>query len=676
MSFSSSVKSTLKFALLLTLSISVSGVSSCKNQPPANTVELTIVHTNDLHSHFKARPSTTSENPFGLGGLAKLATIVGRIKAKKPNAVVLDAGDWSEGTVYYNVDAGENMLRLMDAVGYNAIVVGNHDFLNGPSQVAGIIKSAKPHFAVLGANKNVTGLPDQALIKEQIKDYVILDKGGVRIAVIGLLTEELFYQPYFRPGIITNPVERASQLATYIHNNNLADVIVLLSHNKLEKNYLWAKQVPFVNVVVSGHSHVKTAQPLVNLNAGRPAYVVEAYKWGQYVGELTLSVDLGTKKATLKNYVQHPVTPDTPEQLATAAIIRGQDAYLESKYGAGFLTKPIASSEHVIRQSDSRETPLVNIAADAYRSVSKADIGLEASSLQSLGIAAGPLTMADLVNVSPRIFNPKTGRGWTVQVVALKGFELRLLFEMAMAAQGIGLPLGGLGVSGAQVTYTSSGGLSPLQTVKVLDPDLGTYLPIKNAETYTIALHDGLLLALREIAARPGFTLIDLSNREDTGIETGFAIARFLKGRVIRGGDFEAGIRVRSLEADLSLYEHDVSLSTQEDGSKLIRVTVKNEGFVDSGAGSFSLRILRSAANDILADTTDNQKVSVNADILVPLLAPGERTTLEMPWRDIPQTGIYSLRVRLETFVGAADANIQNNGVVVYEHAEKTTSKK
>src|SRR3954447_317733 len=92
-----------------------------------NTVPLTLIHTNDLHSHF--RPD---RGPLGLGGMARLKTAVDRIRRQAKNALFLDGGDWSEGNIYYYDGGGVQSVKMMDQLGIDVAVVGNHDWLNGP----------------------------------------------------------------------------------------------------------------------------------------------------------------------------------------------------------------------------------------------------------------------------------------------------------------------------------------------------------------------------------------------------------------------------------------------------------------------------------------------------------------------------------------------------------------
>ena len=113
------MEAALHVVLLSALFVVLAGNSgSCGGS--AETVSFTLLHTNDIHSHTHEAKAGTELNPFNLGGLARIKTLADRIRAAKPNVFMLDAGDWSEGTMPFTNDVGANMLRFMDAMGYNA----------------------------------------------------------------------------------------------------------------------------------------------------------------------------------------------------------------------------------------------------------------------------------------------------------------------------------------------------------------------------------------------------------------------------------------------------------------------------------------------------------------------------------------------------------------------------
>lgn len=163
-------------------------------------VSITLLHTNDLHSHFRKE-----KTPLGLGGIARLKTAIQSIKESNPNTITVDGGDWSEGDIYYTLEAGVHNLRLMDQMGYDVAVLGNHDWINGPNVLLNSIKQAQPKLSLVAANVNLDNYDYRADFEKWILPYVIKEVGGLKIAFIGLSTYELIYDRFFAPIQLTEP---------------------------------------------------------------------------------------------------------------------------------------------------------------------------------------------------------------------------------------------------------------------------------------------------------------------------------------------------------------------------------------------------------------------------------------------------------------------------------------
>lgn len=667
------MRNLIRVVPVLLVALVAMGATSCDPSATPETVELTILHTNDLHQHYRADAADSEKNPYNLGGIGRLKTLVDRLRAGKPNTVLLDAGDWSEGIMYFAAEAGSDMLRIMDAIGYDAVVVGNHDFLNGPTQLASTIERANPRFPVLGANKNVEAVADRARIEQLVPDYSILNVGGVRVGVIGLLTEDFFYYDYFKPGRITSAVESASRIAQRMHDEKLADVIVLLSHNLFDTNVKWAKAVPWVNVVISGHSHRKINQPVTTTNAGRTVYIAEARHWAHYLGEMQLVVEKSTGKVTLKSYQLHPVTSDIPEDPAIMKLVEDSERKLNEKFGTDVRHDHVGHCTDEMVQDDTREVPLANLAADSYREATGAQIALESVQLIGAGIVAGSLSTMNVFDIQPHIYGPygdpafpERGRTWTLKKMQVNGLTLRGIFNFLFIAENMGL-IGHVTFSGGEVTYQGiNGGMSPARTIKVRNAATGQLETIRDDATYSLAFHDGLLLAMRLITEKLGINL-DLSRLEETGIEGWIAIARHISQKgTVRAVDYEAGTRYRPLEYDLAFYEHDLKALRDGSGRTILQLTIKNEGLAPSPEGIL-LRALASSPNDPLGDRIfGNERFPVAEDFRIPSIAPGGRATVELPWLTAEPRAMYALLIHT---MGTGDGNTKNNVLLAHRRA-------
>lgn len=678
------IKTIFHALLLAALSLGVTGISSCDG--PGKFVELTILHTNDIHSHLKAEPAGTEKNPYGLGGLARLKTLVSQIRATKTDSLLLDAGDWSEGTSYFNIDAGSNMLRLLGMIGYDAAVVGNHDFLNGPVELANTIERSAQAFPALGANKNLSAAAldrERARIERLVPEYTILTTpSGVRVAVIGILCTAFAYYEYFKPAVITDPVAKASAITQKIHDENLADVIVLLSHNSFDENVGYAKRVPWINAVISGHSHVKTPKAIEVTNAGQAVYVAETGQWGQFLGEMTLQVNREKRMVKLKGYALRPVSADLPEDPEIAAAIDEQDRALSARYGHDVTRDHVADCVDEMPHSNIRETVVGNLAADAYRLAAKADFGLETNSLISVALAPGPLSTSDLISVMPHIYAPapdlgafpEKGRTWMLRKLTLTGAQFKLLLNTVLKINGI-TPATWISVSGMKVAYSVNGskvarragrisektpGLLPIREIQTTDPATGADLPLSDSASYTFAVHDGILGALRIVRDHTGLP-IDLEHTLETGIEAWQAIFKLATElRTLSAADFEPSTRYRTLEADLMSQEHLINLFESSTGkSRAVEVTVRNQGLTRS-LGTEKLRVFMGAVDDAVNDGALSDKpLDLWREAGIPALGAGEQTTLRFAVKkgDFSEPGMYSLKIE----VVADDGNAAND---------------
>ncbi len=545
------------------------------------------------------------------------------------------------------------MLRMMDNIGYNAVVVGNHDFITGPVELANTIQRASPRFPVLGANKDFSQVPDGGRLGNLMKDYVVLNTAnGVRVAVVGLLTDEFMFFEYFKPAKITDLISKATQITQKIRNENLADVIVLLSHNEFNTNLWLARAVPWVNVVISGHAHVKRAYPEVVTNAGEPVYVVEAKSWGQFLGDMTLTVDKEKKIVRLKDYALRPVSPDIPEDPQMVAMVDEQDRFLNSKYGGDVRHDHVAQCESEMPRDDYRETAFGNLLADAYRFQTGADLGLDSSKLIGFGFSPGSLSTMDMNNALPHIYDPKTQKAWTLKIVNMRGAELRMVLNFVMLANKYGMSLGWVNVSGARIYYTSADAVNPLRQVEVFNPFLQRYEPMNDAKVYKLALHDGLLMSLR-LMKEKFFVNINLSDVSDSGLEAWQAVKNFTRMKAsIRALDYEAKDRYFTLDADLGVHNHSI---VYEKNMNRLRIPVRNYGRKAS-LGETVLRVFRGLPNDPINDETPGNEKYLVWQLNVPALQPGEQRDFYMNWPQLP-LGIFSLKTELVS----KDENTINN---------------
>ena len=227
--------------------------------------KITILHTNDVHSHIDPFPKNDPLNPSG-GGVIARANLINLIKKDNPHTLVLDAGDVFQGTPYFNFFGGELELKLMSKMGYNASTLGNHEFDNGTEKLSKVLKHA--NFSFLNSNYTLKNTP----LENKIKSYEIFNLNGIKIGVFGLGIElEGLVEKKLYKGIkYLNPIEISKDVSDDLKYNHNCDLIICLSHlgfsYSKDKNIMCdlilAKQTKNIDLIIGGHTHTFLDEPV------------------------------------------------------------------------------------------------------------------------------------------------------------------------------------------------------------------------------------------------------------------------------------------------------------------------------------------------------------------------------------------------------------------------------
>lgn len=251
---------------------------------------LVILHTNDTHSQIEPKDS--------LGGVLRRKAYIDEVRREngKDNVLLLDAGDFCQGTPYFNFYKGDIEVEMMNLMEYDAVTLGNHEFDNGVDALANLLKKAK--FKVVSSNYDLSTTP----LSEKIDPWLMLEKGDVKVGVIGLNVnpEDLIAKENYEGVFYRDPIAIANQLAADLKNKG-ADVVIVLSHlgyeyentNKASDLKL-AKAARNIDIIIGGHSHTLLKEPVkVKAADGREILIGQLGKSGFYLGR----IDLDLKKA-------------------------------------------------------------------------------------------------------------------------------------------------------------------------------------------------------------------------------------------------------------------------------------------------------------------------------------------------------------------------------------------
>lgn len=253
---------------------------------------LVILHTNDTHSCVTPlNPNLADTMLAGRGGFLRRAEMIRRERKDAPKLLLLDSGDFSQGSPYYNIYKGEVEVELMNIMGYDAATIGNHEFDFGLENMARLFKMAK--FPIVCANYDFTGTPVEGLVKP----YVIIRRNGLKIGIFGLspALEGLVLANNCKGVRYNDPIEVAKRMARLLKEEKKCDLVVCLSHLgwdiKGTDDTEMMSGTRFIDIVLGGHSHsyFKQLQYKKNLD-GKPVPNEQNGKHGVFVGKIVLEM--------------------------------------------------------------------------------------------------------------------------------------------------------------------------------------------------------------------------------------------------------------------------------------------------------------------------------------------------------------------------------------------------
>jgi len=258
----------------------------------ADTV-ITILHTNDTHSQIDPLPA--NDRNAGMGGVARRATLVKRIRKENPNTLLIDAGDVLQGTPYFNFYKGEVEYKAMSAIGYDVGTLGNHEFDNGVEALAAALKFA--NFDLVSANYDVKG----TVLESKVKRYVVKTLGGVRIGLFGLGVSPtaLITPENFKGVTYIDPVVAAREMVKKLREEERCALVVCMSHlgyveNGESGDTFVVKQVDGIDFIASGHTHTFMEKPVMQTQpCGAKTMIFQVGKSGIYVGRVDFTFRSG-----------------------------------------------------------------------------------------------------------------------------------------------------------------------------------------------------------------------------------------------------------------------------------------------------------------------------------------------------------------------------------------------
>ena len=252
--------------------------------------DLVILYTNDVHSNIE--PAASGEHT-GIGGYQRIANYVDHVKATHKNVLLLDAGDYNQGTPYYTLFKGVMEVKLLSTLKYDAVVLGNHEFDDGQQVLADRLANAT--YPSLCSNYDLSKSP----LKDIIKPYTILERGGKKIGIIGatLNIDGVVAAAGRKDVIYKPPIPIVNKLAKTLKNREKCDLVIVLSHLGYGEgsanrpgDILVAKESRHIDIIIGGHTHTYLETPTIVPNRkGKPVIITQTGSAGVNVGRLDIN---------------------------------------------------------------------------------------------------------------------------------------------------------------------------------------------------------------------------------------------------------------------------------------------------------------------------------------------------------------------------------------------------
>ena len=429
-----------------------------------DTKQIDVLFTHDTHSHLDSFSTIVNGEQKEVGGFAKIKTLINEKKKEDPDTLILDGGDFSMGTLIqtvYDTEAAE--LRMLGYLGYDVTTFGNHEFDYRSQGLANMLKAAKssgetlPEIVVCNVDwdsMEKAGLNDgqkqiqSAFETYGVKDYVMVQKGDVKIAVVGVFGKDALECAPTCELSFKDPVEAVKKTVEEIKKNEEADMIACVSHGgtwedeSKSEDELLAKAVPDLDLIISGHTHSELQEAIRHGNT----YIVSCGEYGRNLGSLSMTQN-SDGRWNLSAYELIPVSEDVKADKATQERIDALMDTVDTNYLAdfGYTRKEVLAQNDVEFNSleemgtEHKELNLGDIMADAYVYAVEnseyydgdpVDVAVVPSGTVRDTYTKGDITVEDVYNSFSLGIGKDGVAGYPLINAYLTGKELKLVAEV------------------------------------------------------------------------------------------------------------------------------------------------------------------------------------------------------------------------------------------------------
>ena len=535
-----------RFELLLAVVSLVAALHLLPTVAFPEPARLTVLFTSDLHSYFSPHHEMASDGSLrDAGGYARLARAIDEERLRAGGAALLvDAGDFTQGTLYHTVLADEALeLRLMSAMNYDAVALGNHDFDFRPSGIAGMLRAARakaqapPRLLIANLQFSEIDPGDDALERAfrdyPARGYTVVERNGLRIGIFALLGKDAAEDARFaKPVTFSDPIEAARNTVKMLREREKVDLIVCLSHSgtspdpRHSEDEKLAAVAPGIDVIVSGHTHTVLHKPIM---VGKTV-IVSAGSYGSWLGVLDLKV--GKKgEVAVEKYRLRKIDASVPEKPEIAQMIDGFQRLVEARYLSrfGYRFEEVLARQPFDGQSiddayaNPGETGLGNLVTDACRyAVEQAegrrrhiDVAVDVLGCIRSSLYRGDIRVSDVFQTASLGPVQYGYCGNTIVVVYLTGRDLKKLLEVhASIAPSKKDAL--LSLSGLRFRYNPNRMIFDRVTSVEVEGRDKRFRPLENGRLYSVAINS-YLASFIDLIGRKSHGILSITPRDEAG---------------------------------------------------------------------------------------------------------------------------------------------------------------
>ncbi len=468
---------------------------------------LTILFTSDTHSSLAPIGSRSDDLRGTIGGIARAASLIGSVKMNEPNVLTLHGGDMFIGDIFYNTYFGIAELKLMSAIGYDVLTLGNHEFDLGPAMLQMAFDSSMKESPMSIVSSNIIFPDDEKFRLDQyVLPYTIRQFGSLKIGIFGLTTPETNALSNPSPVCFNENCCDCAAKTVQVLKDSGCTFIICLSHIGYTHDSMMAANISGIDLIISAHDHSSKDITGYPNPSGRTTWVSQTDAFYTEMGKIQLLI---TDQSTLLLSARHISLDSKIEEEPTVKTeVDNLIAEVEQKFGPMFTKAVSYATDNFTETSEylpgdgPKETAVGNLVTDAFRKYTGTDIAIEPGGSTAQPLFRGPIVGDDLFRAVGYGFNKNNSLGYRLVTFTVTGESLAVALEKCAATIETNdefFPQ----VSGMQYSYSPNAPAGKrIRDIKVND------LPLDPAKRYSVTTNE---LAAALLTTMLGINVSDMT---------------------------------------------------------------------------------------------------------------------------------------------------------------------